>query len=59
MAAFSRSIASSRNHFEHRVASRSLCLGTSREVLVARPRRRPGPISPETLGCLCVSPRLG
>jgi hypothetical protein len=59
MAAFSRSIASSGNHFEHRVGSRSLRLGTSRDILVASTRRRSSPILPKTLGCLCVSPRLG
>jgi len=59
MTAFSRSIASSGNHFKHRLVSRSLRLAPSRDVPVARPRRCSRPISPETLGSLCVSPRLG
>ena len=59
MAAFSRSIARSRKHFEHRVASQSLRLGGTRDISFAPARLRPGPISPKTLGRLCVSPRLG
>ena len=59
MAAFPRSITSSGNHFEHRLGSRSLRLGEAHVSPSPRARRRSAPISPETLGCLCVSPRPG
>ncbi len=54
-----RSIASPGNHFEHRRPSRSLRLAPPRDIPVARQRWVSAPISPETLGCLSVSPRLG
>jgi hypothetical protein len=47
MPAFSHSIASSGNHFEHRHTSRSLRLAPTRDVPFARPRRLCGRSRPK------------
>lgn len=50
--AFSRSIASCGNDFEHCRPSQSLRLAPPRDILSRQAIRFPTPLSPETLGCL-------
>ena len=57
--AFSRSIASSGNDFQHRLSSQNLLLATPRDSRRAIRRRPDCPISAKTLGCLCVARGLG